>query len=53
MIDLGRVPGLAGIREWDGGVAVGAMTRQRAVERSTLFGGGRRLWQGRLRTSAT
>jgi len=36
LIDLGRVPGLAGIREDDGGVAIGAMTRQRAVERSEL-----------------
>jgi carbon-monoxide dehydrogenase medium subunit len=36
VIDLGRVPGLDGISEWDGGIAVGAMARQRAVERSEL-----------------
>jgi carbon-monoxide dehydrogenase medium subunit len=36
VIDLGRVPGLDGVSEWDGGVAVGAMARQRAVERSEL-----------------
>ena len=36
VIDLGRVPGLEGVSEWDGGVAVGAMARQRAVERSEL-----------------
>jgi len=38
VIDLGRVPGLAGIREWDGGIAIGAMTRQREAERSDLVG---------------
>jgi CO/xanthine dehydrogenase FAD-binding subunit len=36
VIDLGRVDGLAGISEWDGGVAFGAMTRQRAAEQSAL-----------------
>ena len=36
VIDLGRVPGLEGVSEWDGGVSVGAMARQRAVERSEL-----------------
>jgi CO/xanthine dehydrogenase FAD-binding subunit len=36
VIDLGRVPGLDGVTEWDGGVAVGAMARQRVVERSEL-----------------
>ena len=36
VIDLGRVPELAGIREFDGGVAFGAMTRQRDAERSQL-----------------
>jgi carbon-monoxide dehydrogenase medium subunit len=36
VIDLGRVPELVGISEWDGGVAVRAMTRQRAAERSEL-----------------
>ncbi|MGE3912723.1 MAG: xanthine dehydrogenase family protein subunit M [Chloroflexota bacterium] len=33
LIDLGRVAGLAGVQERDGGYAIGAMTRQRAVER--------------------
>jgi aerobic carbon-monoxide dehydrogenase medium subunit len=37
LIDLGRVPELSGIRELDGGVALGAMTRQRTVERSELI----------------
>jgi carbon-monoxide dehydrogenase medium subunit len=37
VIDVGHVSELAGIREWDGGVAIGAMTRQRAAERSTLI----------------
>jgi carbon-monoxide dehydrogenase medium subunit len=36
VIDLGGVAELAGIREFDGGVAFGAMTRQRAAERSEL-----------------
>jgi len=36
VIDLGRIPELAGIREYDGGVAFGAMTRQRDAERSQL-----------------
>jgi aerobic carbon-monoxide dehydrogenase medium subunit len=36
LIDLNRVPELAFITVRDGGLAVGAMTRQRAVERSTL-----------------
>lgn len=37
VIDLGRVAELAGIREHDGGgVAIGAMTRQRDAERSPL-----------------
>jgi CO/xanthine dehydrogenase FAD-binding subunit len=36
VIDLGRIPELAGIREFDGGVAFGAMTRQRDAERSQL-----------------
>jgi len=38
VIDLGGVDELAGIREYDGGVAFGAMTRQRTVERSPLVG---------------
>src|SRR5438876_504667 len=36
VIDLGRIPELAGISEWDGGVALGAMTRQRTAEQSEL-----------------
>jgi carbon-monoxide dehydrogenase medium subunit len=36
VLDLGRLPELAGISAWDGGVAFGAMTRQRAAERSDL-----------------
>jgi CO/xanthine dehydrogenase FAD-binding subunit len=36
VIDLGRVRELAGIREADGGIAVGAMTRQREAEQSAL-----------------
>jgi aerobic carbon-monoxide dehydrogenase medium subunit len=37
VIDVGRIGELSGIREWDGGVAIGAMTRQRAAERSELI----------------
>ena len=37
IIDLGRVVELARIRELDSGVAIGAMTRQRTVERSRLI----------------
>src|ERR1700722_5974632 len=33
----GRVAELAGIRELDGGVSIGAMTRQRSAERSDLI----------------
>jgi len=36
LIDLNRITELAYLSERDGGVAVGAMTRHRAVERSTL-----------------
>jgi carbon-monoxide dehydrogenase medium subunit len=36
LIDLGQVEDLAGIRPLDGGLAIGAMTRQRAAERSEL-----------------
>ncbi|MBI2462263.1 MAG: xanthine dehydrogenase family protein subunit M [Candidatus Rokubacteria bacterium] len=36
LIDLNRIPSLDYIREDDGALAVGAMTRQRAVERSPL-----------------
>jgi carbon-monoxide dehydrogenase medium subunit len=34
LIDLNRVPELTYVEERDGGIAVGAMTRQRALERS-------------------
>lgn len=34
LVDLHRVPGLEGIDEVDGGMRIGAMTRQRALERS-------------------
>jgi aerobic carbon-monoxide dehydrogenase medium subunit len=37
LIDLGRVAEVAGIRELDGGVSIGAMTRQRHAERSELI----------------
>lgn len=36
LIDLNRIPALADIRPRDGGLAIGAMTRQRAVEQSAL-----------------
>jgi carbon-monoxide dehydrogenase medium subunit len=36
LVDLNRVAELAYIRERDGGVAIGAMARQRAVEKSAL-----------------
>lgn len=36
LIDLNRVPGLDGIDERDGTLVVGAMTRQRSLERSAL-----------------
>ncbi|MGH7318526.1 MAG: FAD binding domain-containing protein, partial [Candidatus Rokuibacteriota bacterium] len=36
LIDLNRVAGLAYVEERDGGVAIGAMTRQRALERSAV-----------------
>ncbi len=36
LIDLNRIPALAGIREIDGHVAFGAMTRQRAIEFSPV-----------------
>ena len=38
LIDLRLVPALDGIRELDGGVAIGTMTRQRTAERSELVG---------------
>ena len=34
LVDLGRIPGLAYIRPGDGGLTIGAMTRQRDVEKS-------------------
>ncbi|MDE3088318.1 MAG: xanthine dehydrogenase family protein subunit M [Chloroflexota bacterium] len=37
LVDLNRIVELAYIRERDGGVAIGAMTRQRAVERNALI----------------
>ena len=37
LVDLNRVAELAYITERDGGVAIGAMTRQRAVEKSALI----------------
>jgi carbon-monoxide dehydrogenase medium subunit len=37
LIDLGRVGEVAGITELDGGVSIGAMTRQRDAERSDLI----------------
>ncbi|GAC1648015.1 MAG: xanthine dehydrogenase family protein subunit M [Candidatus Dormibacteraceae bacterium] len=36
LVDINRLPGLAGIYERDGGVAVGALARQAAVEDSEL-----------------
>jgi CO/xanthine dehydrogenase FAD-binding subunit len=36
LVDLNRISSLAYIREWDDGLAIGAMTRQRSVERSML-----------------
>ena len=36
VVDVGRVADLDYVREEDGALAIGAMTRQRAVERSEL-----------------
>jgi CO/xanthine dehydrogenase FAD-binding subunit len=36
LVDLNRIGGLAAIEERDGGLAIGAMTRQRTLERSAL-----------------
>ncbi len=33
LVDLNRIADLAYVRAWDGGLAIGAMTRQRALER--------------------
>ena len=40
LVDLNRVPGLSYIREQDGGFAIGAMTRQSAVERDARLAAG-------------
>ena len=37
LVDLNEIPGLAYIRQDDGRVAIGALTRQRAVEHSALI----------------
>lgn len=36
VIDINRIPGLDGIAELNGGLSIGARTRQRAAERSSL-----------------
>jgi len=36
LVDLARVPGLAGVDQRDGGLALGAMARERTLERSQL-----------------
>jgi aerobic carbon-monoxide dehydrogenase medium subunit len=36
LLDINRLPNLAYIREEDGGLAIGALTRQRDIERSSL-----------------
>lgn len=36
LVDINRLPDLAYIREEDGGLAIGALTRQRDIERSSL-----------------
>ena len=36
LVDIGRIPGLDGIREENGFLCIGAMTRQAALERSEL-----------------
>src|ERR687885_25300 len=40
LVDLNRVPGLSYIREQDGGFAIGAMTRQQALEHDTRLAAG-------------
>ena len=37
IVDLNRIPGLAGIEEADGVVRIGAMTRQRQIEFAPLL----------------
>ena len=41
LVDVNRVKSLAGIRAWDGGLAIGAMVRQSALERSESRAGAR------------
>lgn len=36
LVDVNRVPGLDGVQAWDGGLAIGALVRQSALERSEL-----------------
>lgn len=36
LVDLNRLPGLDYVRTDDGGIAIGALTRQRAIERSEI-----------------
>lgn len=45
LIDLNRVPELAYIKEADGHIAVGAMTRQRTIENSDLIARHAPLWR--------
>src|SRR2546422_9161095 len=40
LVDLNRIPSLAYIREHDGQVRLGAMTRQRTIEFSPVVAGG-------------
>jgi CO/xanthine dehydrogenase FAD-binding subunit len=40
LVDLNRVPGLSFIRQQDGGFAIGAMTRQQALERDASLASG-------------
>ena len=37
LVDINRIPELAGIREDRGGIVIGAMTRQRVIEFSPLI----------------
>src|SRR3989304_2873997 len=49
IVDLNRVPQLEGIREENGRLVIGAMTRQRSVERSQLVAGGQPRLLGAVR----
>lgn len=49
LVDLGRVDGLAGIAVKDGVLRIGAMTRQRDIERSDVVAGHAPLLQAALR----